>query len=77
MAENKLLTEKDLPWLYDFTVTKGNIDSILETHLVKRRGGVGGIEKPHAKAELGYDCGLHNGFEKARQAILKAIEEGL
>lgn len=28
--ESRLLTEKDLPWLYNFTVTKGNIDSILE-----------------------------------------------
>lgn len=31
----RLLTEEDLPWLYDFTVTKGNIDSILEAQDAK------------------------------------------
>ena len=35
LTEELLLTPKDLPWLYDFTVTKGNIDSILEAQLAK------------------------------------------
>ncbi len=30
-----LLTEEDLPWLYNFTVTKGNIYSVLEAQLAK------------------------------------------
>ena len=28
--EGRFITEKELPWLYNFTVTKGNIYSILE-----------------------------------------------
>jgi len=32
-----LLTENDLPWLYDFTVTKGNIDSVLEAQIAKAK----------------------------------------
>ena len=35
MSDELLLTEKDLPWLYNFTVTKGNIDSVLEAQLAK------------------------------------------
>lgn len=32
---DRFLTEKDLPWLYNFTVTKGNIYSVLEAQDAK------------------------------------------